>query len=59
MNILESYSSLLNNEKGVGFEFPKNNLISMCPNIPKDNDNFFHRVFEEFAIEFFIFINTI
>ena len=31
----------------------------MCPNIVKDNDNSFHRVFEEFAIEFVFFINQI
>ena len=38
INILESYGNLLNNEIGVEFEYPKYNLIYMCPNISKDND---------------------
>ena len=29
----------------------------MYPNIQKDNNNFFHRVFEEFTVEFVIFID--
>ena len=41
MNILESYGNLLNNEIGVEFEYPKHNLIYMCPNISNDNDDFF------------------
>ena len=29
----------------------------MCPNIPKNNNNFFHRLFEQFTIGFIVFIN--
>ena len=57
MKIFKSYGSLLNNKEGIGFEFSKYNLISMCPNIPNDNGNFFHRMLEEFTIRFIIFIN--
>ena len=58
MKIFKSYGSLLNNKEGIGFEFSKYNLISMCPNIPNDNGNFFHRMLEEFTIRFIIFIST-
>ena len=29
----------------------------MCPNIPKDNGNFFHKLFQKFTIGFIVFIN--
>ena len=41
MNILESYGSLLNNEKGVGFEFLKNNSI-LCVQIFQRIMTFFY-----------------
>lgn len=46
MNMLESYVSLLNNEEEIGIGLPKQNLISICPNILDDNGNIFHRIFE-------------
>ena len=39
--------AFLNNEEGIVFELPKHNMISMCPNIPNDNNNFFHRMLKE------------
>ena len=39
---LKCRCSFLNNEKGVGFDFPKHYLIPMGQNTPKDNDNFSH-----------------
>ena len=58
MKILKRRWSFLNNEKEVGFDFPKHHLISMGPNTPKDNDNFFfHWLFEKFAMGFIVFIN--
>ena len=54
---LKHRCSFLNNEKGVGFDFPKHYLIPMGQNTPKDNDNFFHWLFKKFAMGFLFFIN--
>ena len=43
----------------VGFDFPKYNMISMSPNIPKDDINFFNRMFENFTIGFIFFYKII
>ena len=32
-------------------------MVSMSPNIPKDDNNFFHKMFEKFTICFIVFID--
>ena len=39
------------------FDFLEHQLIPLSPNIPKDNNNFFHWLFEKFTISFIVFIN--
>ena len=48
MKILENSGSFLNDEKEIGLNFPKQNLISVSPNIPQDNGNFLHWMLEFF-----------
>ena len=38
-------------------DFLKQNLISMIPYIPQNDDNFFDRMLKKFTINFIIFIN--
>ena len=38
-------------------DFLKQNLISMIPYIPQNDDNFFYRMLKKFTINFIIFIN--
>ena len=54
MKISENRDSFLNNEKGAGLDFLQQKLISMSPNIPQDNGNFFHWRFEKLTICFLI-----
>ena len=56
LKILENYGSILNYEKGVGLDFLKQNPIFMISYIPQDDSNFFHRMLENFTINFIIFI---
>ena len=39
------------------FNFPKNNLVSMGPNIIKDDSNFYLKMFGKFSIDFIVLIN--
>ena len=48
MKILENSGSFLNDEKEIGLNFPKQNLIPISPNIPQDNGNFLHWMLENF-----------
>ena len=48
----------MRNEKWLGFDFPKNNMVSMSSNIPKNDSNFFHRMFDNFTIDFIVFMTN-
>ena len=39
------------------FNFLKNNLVSMGPNILKDDSNFYLKMFGKFSINFIVLIN--
>ena len=57
MKILKRSVAFLITRKGLSLIFLKHHLIPMGSNTPKDNGNFFHWLFEKFAISFIVFIN--